>query len=106
MKPNYEEAFQLLKKGAYKYKLSHNFVEAGNLFLKAKDVNDVSSYDICICLKEASECFKNVDYVTAIKCLKMQCWYYKDNGNYLKLADIYFEIGELYKVNNYIDKAI
>ena len=36
----------------------------------------------------------------------MQCKYYTENGNYFKLANIYFEIGELFETNNYIDDAM
>jgi hypothetical protein len=36
----------------------------------------------------------------------MQCKYYTENGNHFKLANIYFEICELYETNNSIDNAM
>lgn len=103
-KPDYDSAFNLLKKAAYKFKLNKQYNEAASTFLQATETCS-EEYEKAICLKEAVNCYKKTDYVKAIKYLKKLCEFYKDKGDFIKYADCLVDIGLLYDLNNYTNEA-
>jgi alpha-soluble NSF attachment protein len=106
----YEDASQSFSQAGNSYKVANNWQSAGEMFLKAADINqmvsDSSQTDTINYIVEAGNSFKKISPVDAINAFQKAIQLYSSSGRYDQAAKYYKEIAEIFETDGNMDEAL